>query len=179
VLAWVKAEDRGMLIQSHRQEAVSRAYIHAVAARCGLGCSFREFDYGIDLSLHSISRKGQRYVESGFNLDLQAKSTTTATITPTHVLYDMEKRAFDNLRENEVGCPRLLVLLVMPKDEDTWTEQNEDHLALRHCAYWMSLRGVASITNTATIRVEIPRTNIFSVDALLRLMDKVRKREML
>jgi hypothetical protein len=67
-----------VLIQTHRQEAVSRAYIHAIAARCGLGCSFRDFDYGIDLSVHAIRRVGHRYVESGFNLDIQAKSTTTA-----------------------------------------------------------------------------------------------------
>ncbi len=79
-----------MLIRTHRQEAVSRAYIHAIAARCGLGCSFRDFDYGIDLTVHTIRRKGQRYVESGFNLDIQAKSTTTVAVTASHVPYDME-----------------------------------------------------------------------------------------
>lgn len=69
-----------MLTRTHRQEAVSRAYIHAIAARAGLGCSFRDFDYGIDLSVHAIRYKNRRYVESGFNLDIQAKSTTTAVI---------------------------------------------------------------------------------------------------
>ena len=41
-----------MLIQSHRQEALSRAYIHAIAGSCGFSCSTRDFDYGIDMSLH-------------------------------------------------------------------------------------------------------------------------------
>jgi Domain of unknown function (DUF4365) len=166
-----------VLIRTHRQEAVSRAYIHTIAARCGLGCSFRDFDYGIDLTVHAISRIGRRYVESGFNLDIQAKSTTTAATTSSQVLYDMEVKTYDDLRDPGVGCPRILVLLVMPEEESAWTEQNEDHLLLRRCAYWMSLKGMSSTTNTATIRVAIPRANQFSVDALTQLMDKVRKRE--
>jgi len=148
-----------------------------IAARCGLGCSFRDFDYGIDLSVHTICRKGRRYVESGFNLDIQAKSSTTPAVTNSQVLYDMEVKTYDDLRDPAVGCPRILVLLVLPQDEAAWTEQNEDHLLLRQCAYWMSLKGMDSTTNTETIRVRIPRGNVFSVAALTQLMDKVRKRE--
>jgi hypothetical protein len=169
--------DRGLLIRTHRQEAVSRAYIHAIAARCGLGCSFRDFDYGIDLSVHAIGRKNHRYVELGFHLDIQAKSSTSAAFTATHVLYDLEVKTYDDLRDPAVGCPRILVLLGMPADEAAWTEQHEDHLLLRHCAYWMSLKGMGPTTNTTTVRVPIPRNNLFSIDALQRLMEKVRKRE--
>jgi hypothetical protein len=170
-------EGAGVLIRTHRQEAVSRVYAHVIAARCGLGCSFRDFDYGIDLSVHAIRRKGQRHVESGFNLDIQTKSTTAAVVTASQILYDMEVKTYNDLRDTEVGCPRILVLLVLPEDEATWTEQTEDHLLLRKCAYWMSLKGAGPTTNTKTIRVALPRTNVFSVDALIRLMNKVRKRE--
>ncbi len=170
-------EIAGVLIRPHRQEAVSRAYIHAIAARCGLGCSFRDFDYGIDLTVHAIRRKGHRRVESGFNLDVQAKSTTAAIITPSHLLYDMEVKAYDDLRDPEVGCPRVLVLLLLPEDESAWVEQTEDCLMLRKCAYWASLVGAGPTANAATIRVTIPRANIFSVAALNQLMDKARKRE--
>jgi hypothetical protein len=158
---------------------VSRAYIHAVAARCGLSCSFRDFDYGIDLSVHAIVRKGPCYREAGFHLDIQAKSDTTALLTPTHVLYDMEVKTYDDLRDLEVAVPRILVLLVLPADEAAWSEQNEDHLLLRKCAYWRSLQGMAPTANTSTIRVEIPRRNLFSIEALQSIMDKVRKRETL
>lgn len=44
-------EVQGVLIRAHRQEAVARASIHAIAARCGLGCSFRDFDYGIEMAI--------------------------------------------------------------------------------------------------------------------------------
>jgi hypothetical protein len=65
----------------------------------------------------------------------------------------------------------------MPADEAAWTDQDEDRLLLRYCAYWLSLKGMPPTQNTATIRVAIPRTNVFSVSALTSLMEKVRKRE--
>jgi hypothetical protein len=89
----------------------------------------------------------------------------------------MEIKTYDDLRDPNVGCPRILVLLVLPEDELAWTEQSEDHLLIRKGAYWTSLKGRPTTMNTATIRVPIPRANLFSVEALNRLMDKVRKRE--
>ena len=53
-----------MLIPTHRQEAVSRAYIHTIAARCGLGCSFRDYDYGIDLTVPLILSALTKQVEA-------------------------------------------------------------------------------------------------------------------
>jgi hypothetical protein len=44
-----------MLIKSHRPESLSRAYIQAIAGRCGMNCSLRDFDYGIDVTLHEIT----------------------------------------------------------------------------------------------------------------------------
>ncbi len=166
-----------MLTRAHRQEAMSRAYVHAVAGRCGLSCSFRDFDYGIDMTVHAICRKGRRYAETGFRLDIQAKSSTTASVTASHVLHDLEVVTYEDLRDPAVGCPRILVLLLLPEEEPAWTEQSEDHLLLRRCAYWMSFKGLKPTTNTATIRVSIPRTNGFTMDALSQLLDKVRKRE--
>jgi hypothetical protein len=166
-----------VLTQNHRQEALSRAYVHAVAGRCGLSCSFRDFDYGMDLTLHEIRRRGRRYFESGFKLDLQAKSTTIGNLTTSHVLYDLSAANYEDLSDSEVGCPRILVLLVLPEEEASWTTQTEEHLLLRHCAYWLSLRGWASTANRKTVRVQVPRSNVFNVETLGRIMDRVRKRE--
>ncbi len=156
---------------------MSRAYVHAIAGRCGLSCSFRDFDYGIDLTVHAICRKNRRYVETGFRLDIQAKSSTTAIVTASHVLHDLEVETYEDLRDPAVGCPRIMVLLVLPEEEPAWTEQSEEHLLLRRCAYWMSFKGLKPTLNTAKIRVSIPRANVFTVDTLTRLLDKVRKRE--
>src|SRR5579875_1864811 len=120
---------------------MSRAYVQAVAGRCGLSCSFRDFDYGIDVTLHDIRRRDYRRMESGFKLDIQAKSTTIRNLSITDVVYDLDVKNFDDLRDPQVGCPRILVLLVLPEDESQWMEQTEEHLLLRNAAYWLSLKG--------------------------------------
>lgn len=168
-----------MLTRNHRQEAMSRAYVLAIAGCCGLSCSFRDFDYGIDLTLREIRRRGRRYYESGFKLDIQAKSATTADLNATDILSDMSIANYEDLRDVEVGCPRILVVLVLPADESLWVNQTEESLMLRHAAYRVSLRGRTAVTNRKSIRVPVPRANLFSVGALQLLLEKVRRREYL
>ena len=118
-------------------------------------------------------------MESGFNLDIQAKSTTTRGLTATEVVYDLDVKNYDDLRDPQVGCPRMLVLLVFPEDETQWMEQTEEHLLLRHAAYWLSLKGQGPTRNQKSVRVLLPRTNLFSVQTLESLMSKVRRGEAL
>jgi Domain of unknown function (DUF4365) len=58
-----------------------------------------------------------------------------------------------------------------------WLQQSETELCLKRCAYWTSLRGQPESTNQTTVTVYIPRTNIFSVDALKNIMQQVAKGE--
>ena len=164
-----------MLIKTHRQEALSRTYIKAVAARCGLNCSFRDFDYGIDLTIHCVERLGNRYSETGFNLDIQAKSTINAVIEEDQIKYDLEVKNYNYLRRIEVQTPRILVVLLLPEQENQWTAMADEELELRRCAYWLSLRGSAATDNQDTIRVSIPRVNRFTVENLNTLMLRVRE----
>jgi hypothetical protein len=166
-----------MLTKNHRQEVLSRAYVQAVAGKCGLSCTFRDLDYGIDATVHEIGRRGSRYFETGFKLDMQAKSTAAQDLTDTHVRYDLSVKNYDDLCDPEVGTPRILVLLVLPRDEGQWLEQTEEHLILRRAAYWLSLRGQERTANQKTIRVLIPRSNLFTPETLRLLMEKVRKEE--
>jgi len=156
---------------------MARAYVQAIAGRCGLTGSLRDFDYGIDVTLHDIRRRGHRHMESGFKLDIQAKSTTTRNLTVTDVVYDLDVKNYDDLRDPQVGCPRILVLLVLPEDEARWIEQTEDHLLLRNAAYWLSLKGQGPTRNQKSVRVSLPRVHLFSVQALESLMERVRRGE--
>lgn len=165
-----------MLTKKHRQEALSRAYVQAIAARCGLNHSLPTLDYGIDLTLHDISVLGNRRCDSGYKLDVQAKSTTLASVEERHIRYDMEVKAYEDLRQPVVGCPRILVLLVLPEQEARWLTQTEEELIFRHCAYWLSLKGREPTTNRKSVRILIPRANVFSVGALRVIMDRVKRR---
>jgi hypothetical protein len=159
-----------MLPRNLRQEALSRAYVRAVAARAGVICGATENDFGLDMILRAVVVHDGQFWDSGPQIDVQLKSTTRAEVRDTVVLYDLEVRAYDWLRQEVGDRPRLLVVLVLPEDEALWLSQSVDELILRRCAYWMSLRGAAPTTNQATIRIPIPQANVFSAESLRRLM---------
>lgn len=79
-----------MLIRAHRQEASSRASIHAVAARCGMTCGSRHHDYGMDLTTREVRQEADRYRETGFRLDVQLEATTAALAQASEIGYDLE-----------------------------------------------------------------------------------------
>src|SRR5262245_33589324 len=145
-----------MMTRAHRQEALCRAYVQAVAAQAGLLCSRPEPDYGIDLALRSVEPTSEQRKDAGVQLDLQLRSTTRAAVSDTEVRYDLDVRTYEYLRRTP-PVPRILVILVQPEDEDAWLSQSPDALLLRHCAYWASLRGAAPTTASSSVRVTIPR----------------------
>jgi hypothetical protein len=163
-----------MLPQNQRQEALSRAYVRAVAAKAGVICVETVQDLGIDLFLRAVERHGSSYRDTGPQIDVQLKSTTRADVREAEIAYDLEVRAYELLRMNVPGCPRLLVVLVLPDDVAQWLSQSPDELILRRCAYWLSLRGAGPTPNQTTIRLAIPPANVFSVEAVQEMMKTLK-----
>jgi len=166
-----------VLTRNQRQEALCRAYMQAVAAKCGLGWSRADQDYGFYLCLHDIITVEQRRAESGHKLDIQAKSTTLAGTHGPFIRYDLEVKNYNDLQLVTKGTPRILVVLVLPSAEADWISQTEKELVLQHCAYWFSLKGREPTSNRRTVRLQIPRANMFSVEALRVIMDRIRRGE--
>ena len=162
-----------------RQEALSRACIQAIAAHAGMGVSIPSPDTGIDLALNDvIVHHGQR-IESGWRLDIQAKSTTLATVDGAAIRYDLDVAGYETLRYDQAGCPRLLILLVLPTEEANWVEATEQGLTIRHASYYLSLSGRPPSTNRRTVRLSIPRQNLLTPGSLRALMERVKRGEVL
>jgi hypothetical protein len=158
-------------------EALSLAYVEAVAACCGLICTAPARDYGIDLTLRSVRVRGGRHFDEGIALDLQVKASTRATIDRDGIAFDLDAKAYKDLCDPSVVAPRILVLLVLPAAEESWLVQSEELLSIFHCAYWISLRGRTPTDAAKSARIVIPRTQTFFVSGVLRLMERLRKGE--
>ncbi|QJW97083.1 DUF4365 domain-containing protein [Frigoriglobus tundricola] len=165
-----------MMTRQDRQEVLSLAYVHAVAAMCGMTHSARAKDHGIDLTLHEIVRDRGRFTESGMALELQLKSTTSVAETKTDIGYDLSIRAYDILRA-EIGQVRLLVVFVLPASENEWLRQTRAKLELRKCAYWVSLRGRSAVKNRSSVRIPIPKRQIFTPDAIRAIIERKKRGE--
>ena len=142
-----------------------------------MSVSLPTLDYGIDLTLNEVEDFGGWRAESGNKLDIQAKSTTRAGGTNDVIQYDLDRHSYDVLRFLTTGNPRILVVLCLPIDESRWCSQSEEELILRHCAYWLSLRGRPPTTNRKSIRLSLPRANVFSAEALRALMSRIKAGE--
>jgi hypothetical protein len=148
------------------------AHIGAVVGHAGINFDVQPaHDYGVDGTLRHVGFRGNRRVESGLRLDFQAKSTTNWHHKNDLVVYDLESKTYNDLvsREPELGrC--VLILLCLPKGHADWLVAAEDQLTLRNCCYWTFLEGKPTGNEESTVRIYIPRTQLFTpaaVDAIL------------
>ena len=157
------------LTVADQKEALSRVYARAVAAGAGYTTSAFDFDRdGVDLQIEAAGRMRP-------NLALQLKATVNLS-EPRNgsVQFRLNRRNYDLLIV-ETQVPRLLMVLDLPQDEQEWMTITRDSLVLRRRAYWLNLRGYEETTNTTSVTVSIPTTNIFDVESLRDLMDQSRE----
>jgi Domain of unknown function (DUF4365) len=122
-----------LMAVTDREEALSRAYIAAVAARAGYLTATMDFDRdGVDIQI----RAGGTMRPS---LDIQLKATINLGEPKGGVFrFPLKRRNYD-LLVAETMIPRILVVLDLPKDQADWLQVTSDRLIMRRCAYWASL----------------------------------------
>ena len=151
-----------------RQEAFSDAYIQAVAAVAGCSISSPRPDNDkIDWLIGSRVR-GTKFTKP--LIAIQAKCLLSLSAAGEHTPYTLDIDTYDNLRDEFVSNPRILVVVLAPKNIPEWLMQDEKQLVLSHCGYWLSLKGEPEVSNQATKTVHLPRTNIFSPKTLQAMM---------
>ena len=162
-----------LLTIADQEEALSRVYAHAVAARAGYTTATTDFDRdGVDLRIQAGG--GMRPA-----LEIQLKATTRlGQPRDGYMRFPLKRRNYDLLIE-QTQTPRLLVVLALPGDEQDWVTVTAESLVLRRCAYWVNLTGQAETDNATSITVSIPATNRFDIDGLRSLMDQSREGKIL
>ncbi len=135
-------------------------YVRSVLSRAGLSLFIPVVDYhGIDGTIVDPERRGMN------RIDFQIKATTRYGIGDAAISYDLRVEDYNRLISDD-GVPRILILFIMPDDEDEWLAQGEEEMCLRKCSYWVSLMGFPVSPNSSTVRVSVPLTNVFDQNGL-------------
>jgi hypothetical protein len=158
--------DLGMAA-SAQQEGFGDAFLLAVAGVAGCAASPRSpDDDSIDWTLSCrLSRRPK--------LDIQMKTWIGDDGKGEVIRYPLRRKNYDDLILTEVLAPRLLVLVALPREMHDWLSISPDRLVLRRCGFWLSLVGLPPTDNETTVTVEIPRTNLLSVEALQAIMKRI------
>ena len=151
-----------------QMEQLSMAYIRAVAASAGYQISKPEPDTdSVDgVLMASFGRKPQ--------LNFQAKATTQDFRIGSELHFPLSIKNYNDLRADTL-IPRILIVLLMPREQAQWMNQTDEELCLRRCAYWVCLADRPDTTNTSSVTVEVPTSNVFDHEQLVDLMQKVNR----
>jgi Domain of unknown function (DUF4365) len=161
-----------------KKEHFSYAYFRAVVCAAGF-CVYRpEVDKdSIDLG---IAMDGPGQTTRSPRLETQVKCTAAGELADDRLSFQLKLKNYDDLRFENFLVPRILVVITVPENEDDWIAQTDRELALRHCGYWVSLRGKPAYAGAAVdpkVTIHLPRNQPFSVLEVRRLMEMVGREE--
>ncbi|NQU25061.1 MAG: DUF4365 domain-containing protein [Candidatus Nealsonbacteria bacterium] len=164
------------------ESELSYAYLHAVAAAAGMSCevSGRHADkMGIDAMIRGTEQFAPDSVLTDLALDVQLKATIDEqTIKDGRISYFLKGvDRYNKLRKETVVPPRILVVLFLPRDPEEWLKWSEDELAMRKCAWWVSLRGAAATDNESGQTVYLPENQHFHSSGLRDIMTRLSLEE--
>jgi Domain of unknown function (DUF4365) len=169
-------ERAGVMDLNQQKEQFSRAYVHAVAACAGFAWSVASVDDdSVDMTLHQTG--GGRIVRSP-KVDLQLKCKAMVSPTESTFSHFIKLKNYDDLRDEAVATPRILIVVLVPDDPADWLFHTEVELAVRRCGYWHSLRGLPPSVNPTGQTVQISRERTFTVEALRGIMERIGSGEL-
>lgn len=163
---------------TQKQSQLSLAYIHAVASYAG--CSWTPGPnpdiYKIDGTITGQVAHTDGVKDTIPEIKVQVKSTRQVDHQPREgdpfIHYALDRETYDKLRDPHHNLI-LLVLFVLPVDDNEWVNHTEDELITRKCAYWHSIKDCPE----GSLTVKISRNHTFSPEQLLDLMNKVARKE--
>lgn len=161
-----KGWPKGMHI-SARKERFNVAYLGAIAAQAGVNSAEPAVDNdSIDVML---TGKGFAGLICDPQINLQLKCTHVDHSVGENIRYPLGRKNYDDLRNDRVGVPRYLAVLVVPEICDEWSEHLDDGTLLKSKCYWVSLKGLPD-RQQETISVSVPLSQRLTSASLANLL---------
>ncbi|KUM36489.1 hypothetical protein AR689_21485 [Arthrobacter sp. EpRS71] len=116
---------------------------------------------GVDMTVHSHEH----------TLDFQLKATSNPDIQDDCLVHDLDIRTYDLLRSQQRSGYGVLAVIVVADDTAAWHVMDQRGTSLTRSAYYLPLFGMPSTSNTATIRLRVPMSNLLTANAMKLMMD--------
>jgi hypothetical protein len=164
-----------MLTESLRKCELSIAYLHTVCAKCGFAISEPRIDNdSVDVMITVNGKIHPDSIRYSPMVHVQLKATTDWEMKNGKFSYFLKLKNYEDLTAY-CAVPKILIVLCLPKNEEEWVHHSVDHLILRKCAYWLSLKGAPPTTNESGETVHLQ--DVFTPDVLKDILIKISKEE--
>ncbi|MDP2025629.1 DUF4365 domain-containing protein [Sulfuriferula sp.] len=151
-----------------RKEQFNVAYVCAIAAQAGLNSSTPVVDEdSIDLML--VGRGFTGRVRNP-QIQLQLKCSSQNMISGDVIKFPLSKKNYDDLRGDDVVCPRYLVVLLVPEDDEAWVQHHDDFMSLHNKCYWVSIKDLPDSPNLTSVTVDVPLAQRLTTHNLRELL---------
>ncbi|MFE2476425.1 DUF4365 domain-containing protein [Streptomyces sp. NPDC059389] len=170
----------GQLPMTAREEQISLAFTRMITYAAGCAVKTHDTDYeGVDLTITS-SVEYQKIL--GPQFDLQLKATIQHDrLNDEHMTWPMKVKPYRKLVRGNDGkrhIPAYLGVLLLPEDATEWVKVDENRLITESRMFWQAASAFPSeTTSTTTHTVHLPRSNLFTVEQLLRIMEAIGNNE--
>lgn len=162
-------------ISTKNQEKISVCYFSAIAAKANTIFNINSSDEdGIDATIRKelTTKDGEEY-ESELNFQLKSvySRASFGYYDNGDIYYDLKVKNYNNL-VTAAAVARYLVLLILPREMKDWVIESPDKITIRESIYYLSLKGNAPSSNEGTVRVRIPKENVFNHANLIKMLQK-------
>lgn len=162
---------RGKIAVTASMEKLQDAYLGAIAAAAGCELAKPEPDPSLDWTIGHRSDK-HTLVKTA-KIDVALKSTfQTEPNDRGEFSFTIKNIHLEVLAEELLYYPRLLIVMLLPKNVDAWVWSRHNWMIMRHSMYWVNLRGVQA-TGKEKSNVRVPYTQRFDAPELCRLLHLV------
>lgn len=153
---------------SQKKEQFNIAYVTAIAAQAGVRhTTITVDDDSIDLML--IGRDYSGDIRNP-QIQIQLKCTSQDMVQGDIIKFPLGVKNYNDLRGENVLCPRYLVILLVPDNHEEWIVHNDDCMMLHNRCFWVSIKAHPPTSNTSNVTVDVPIEQRFTMDSLLELM---------
>ncbi|WP_321797594.1 DUF4365 domain-containing protein [Caballeronia sp. J97] len=151
-----------------QKEQFNVAYVRAIAAQAGFNPSQLDVDDdSVDLELSGRGFCGR---VRNPKLQFQLKSTSRDCVSGSVIRYPLSRKNYDDLRGDNLICPRYLAVLLVPEEPTEWVQHHPEHMSLHNACFYVSLRDLPDTANTSTVTVSVPLSQRLTTEALKDLM---------
>lgn len=157
---------------------MQKAHICAIASRAGVNLAFEgEFDYGTDGRFTLIAQdENNKCSETGAELCFQLKATTRASINDERVSFIIKTVDYNKLLKR--SSPIMLVLLILPPNENEWGSFLRDEMVLRKRCFWKYLTDKTPKLNKHQITITIPIENVLTPEKVRADLEAIEKKNL-